>query len=288
LIELLVVVSIIALLISILLPSLSRARNQAKATVCLTNLRSITQSMNLYANDNAGVLPPFRLKTAKPESSETYVNEWGRAKPRWQWFVADDVEPVIDPRPFIKAEGDSFGDNDSRTITNKMFLDPAMTDSYSDDIRNGAYGYNYQYLGNSRTKSNRWLNYPVRIGSVRAASGTVMVADSRGASEASHGLHSYSLDPPRMAREKDAEAFGPEAVDGVPYSPVELRHGDKGNVGFVDGHGEAMTYAKLGYKVDEKGVAQPMDGGAADAVVTGATNRLWNGLGKDKLGKIEP
>lgn len=51
LIELLVVVSIIALLISILLPSLSRAREQAKLTVCQANISSVGKTFILYLLD---------------------------------------------------------------------------------------------------------------------------------------------------------------------------------------------------------------------------------------------
>ena len=56
LIELLVVVAIIALLIAILLPSLGRAREQAKTALCASNLRQIGQIVNLFAteNDNRG------------------------------------------------------------------------------------------------------------------------------------------------------------------------------------------------------------------------------------------
>jgi prepilin-type N-terminal cleavage/methylation domain-containing protein/prepilin-type processing-associated H-X9-DG protein len=57
LIELLVVVAIIALLISILLPSLSRARELAKRAVCASNLRGIGQGMHIYANDNSEWFP---------------------------------------------------------------------------------------------------------------------------------------------------------------------------------------------------------------------------------------
>jgi len=52
LIELLVVVAIIALLLSILLPSLERARAQARKIICLTNLRTQGQVARLYAEDN--------------------------------------------------------------------------------------------------------------------------------------------------------------------------------------------------------------------------------------------
>ena len=51
LIELLVVISIIALLISILLPSLSRAREASKRLACASNVSAIVKSMQIYSND---------------------------------------------------------------------------------------------------------------------------------------------------------------------------------------------------------------------------------------------
>lgn len=57
LVELLVVVGIIAVLIGILLPALSRAREQANRTACLANLRGLGQAMLMYAQDHNGRLP---------------------------------------------------------------------------------------------------------------------------------------------------------------------------------------------------------------------------------------
>jgi prepilin-type N-terminal cleavage/methylation domain-containing protein len=59
LVELLVVVSIIALLISILLPSLKRARDQAKQTKCLANLHAIYTALICYSSDFHQELPGF-------------------------------------------------------------------------------------------------------------------------------------------------------------------------------------------------------------------------------------
>ena len=66
LVELLVVIGIIALLISILLPSLSRARETANRVKCGSNLRQIGQAMLLYANENNGNFPRtyYRIQTA--------------------------------------------------------------------------------------------------------------------------------------------------------------------------------------------------------------------------------
>ncbi|RMF70731.1 MAG: DUF1559 domain-containing protein [Planctomycetota bacterium] len=66
LIELLVVVAIIALLISILLPSLSKARKQAQAVVCSSNLHQIVLATTYYAESNAEHLPWMPGTTGDP------------------------------------------------------------------------------------------------------------------------------------------------------------------------------------------------------------------------------
>jgi len=65
LVELLVVIGIIALLISVLLPALNKARAASKTTVCLSNLRQMGQGWNIYLSENKARLPHYIWSSAQ-------------------------------------------------------------------------------------------------------------------------------------------------------------------------------------------------------------------------------
>lgn len=103
LIELLVVISIISLLISMLMPSLSRARQQAKATVCLARLAEIMKVTTAYSNEYEFALPPLSYPALRPGQSPTTsrptnVHGWAEALYRTTYgdtdFAFDKDYPV--------------------------------------------------------------------------------------------------------------------------------------------------------------------------------------------------
>ena len=95
LIELLVVISIIALLISVLLPSLASARDTARAALCLNNQKQIVLAQLVYANEHDQNLPP-----ADPRSATNYPgNPWLTSpwyQQTWLYFTQQVMKPGID------------------------------------------------------------------------------------------------------------------------------------------------------------------------------------------------
>jgi prepilin-type N-terminal cleavage/methylation domain-containing protein/prepilin-type processing-associated H-X9-DG protein len=71
LIELLVVIGIIALLAGLLLPTLGRAKETARATVCLSNLHQTGIALQLYVQDNNNKLPVMRDVSTDPAVAAT-------------------------------------------------------------------------------------------------------------------------------------------------------------------------------------------------------------------------
>src|SRR5439155_2563969 len=73
LIELLVVIGIIAILVGILLPTLNRARESAKRTACLSNLRQISDILRLYAVTYKDAVPIGYVGTPTGLKQFSYV-----------------------------------------------------------------------------------------------------------------------------------------------------------------------------------------------------------------------
>jgi prepilin-type processing-associated H-X9-DG protein len=123
-VELLVVIGVIALLISILLPALNKAREQANRIKCTSNMRQLMQGLTMYLNDNRGYQPLFATYADRPGSmAQEYLYPVALAM-----YVG--VEGVSD-RPFQPGPGGRFfsymnGINDG-PVRRSIFFCPSET-----------------------------------------------------------------------------------------------------------------------------------------------------------------
>jgi len=101
-----VVISIIALLIAILLPSLKKARDQAKLTVCLNNIRQVGLGFAYYGEDYRQQPPPNRLKVSATAPS-------GGTPPEYldsDWWYYQHMIPKYVPSKIESQTKAAFGD----------------------------------------------------------------------------------------------------------------------------------------------------------------------------------
>ena len=91
LVELLVVIGIIAILIAVLLPALTRARLAANTLACKSNLRQLVQATQMFANEHGGYLPkaennmgPVMLGWNQPRGTRW---EFAENMASWEWAL---------------------------------------------------------------------------------------------------------------------------------------------------------------------------------------------------------
>ena len=281
LIEVLVVISIIGLLISILVPSIRRARAQSQAIRCSTNLRTLGQGWMIYAGDNKGLSVPGRLPVFheggfQSEQNAYRISTGVKYRPRWPALLQEAVGEIAIRHPSKTRSRQNYHGG--------VYVCPTV-DDWTDE-RNGAYGYNYQFLGSPRIDEGRTRNLPVPISRLRAASETVVVADSNGSAAAyprfkrrdysndgrepsERGNYGWIIDPPRL-EPNSSRAGGERAHRSAP----DERHLGKANVLFADGHVDPKTLVDLKYVVAEDGSVVDTD--------EKADNRFFSGSSADR------
>lgn len=190
-------------------------------------------------------------------------------------------------------------DDNTKTVDNRLFICPTRPDWINN--RNYTYGYNYQFLGNSRFKvdgdgngdpSHGYINFPVKIDNIRNHSSTVMAADTLGTSATFAGRqpynvsgkdneldqlanHGWSLDPPRLTKDGD---FCDNKHRNEARSGPDPRHSDKSNFLFADTHVELLRPEEVGYARNDD-TSYPMPGEELNDV--SSHNRKFSGTGRD-------
>lgn len=221
LIELLVVVAIIATLLAILLPSLGAAREQAKATLCLSNLRQTGIGFSYYSDDQNGIYP------AAIDPVDPNVDYWLWMGRGFRRFVGPYLVPDIDAEnPTVLVCPSDKTNPDEFERTSYAY---SLSFYHSVEQINGISSITQTYGKGSNTEALRENPVGQSVGDVRWPAGKILAGeweayhkpfDEDGGWWSTKGLRQY-LFPDGHASKHDAENIE-EANNGLPDPSVTI------------------------------------------------------------------
>jgi prepilin-type N-terminal cleavage/methylation domain-containing protein/prepilin-type processing-associated H-X9-DG protein len=236
LIELLVVIAVIGILSSILLPSISKARDSARSAVCASNQRQINLALNFYLNaykqawpTTIGVskLPTLRLPTANQLTRKDLVSQ---LKP---WLKNQDVwfDPVVQADG-IPAHLATLGGANPRTNVTDPETGQAILD-YRDQ-KTALDIWSYRAVGTTYLFNQFTVHLPEIVG----YPGTIY-----------QGKNIETVyDSSKAIVLWDDPCFAGPALGGL----YKVPHGDGINVSYLDGHTAWVSLPPLGTEAEPK------------------------------------